>query len=128
MVSPAVTVTVSPAETGDKICELAADRACAVTVYVPGPGQLWEALEVPTGSHPEIDPSPQDSSYRTWFPALDTAPPAEYVLAVPVNAAAGPTGADGAEMVSPAMVTTSPGETLDKSVESTAERACAVTV
>jgi hypothetical protein len=40
-----------------------AHRACALTKYVPGEPQKWEALVVPTGSQPEFVPSPQSKRY-----------------------------------------------------------------
>jgi hypothetical protein len=37
--------------------------AMAFTEYVPGDAQDFEALVVPTGSHPEVVPSPQSKEY-----------------------------------------------------------------
>lgn len=77
MVSPASTVTLSPGDISDTTWVLAAERACAVTVKVPGHSQLRETLVVPTASHGVFVPSPQNSLYWTWFPKLDVAPPVE---------------------------------------------------
>jgi hypothetical protein len=37
--------------------------AIALTEYVPGDAQDFEALVVPTGSHPDVVPSPQSKKY-----------------------------------------------------------------
>jgi hypothetical protein len=39
--------------------------AIALTEYVPGDAQDFEALFVPTESHPEVVPSPQSKRYCT---------------------------------------------------------------
>jgi hypothetical protein len=40
-------------------------RAIALTEYIPGDAQDFEALVVPTESHPEVVPSPQSKRYCT---------------------------------------------------------------
>ena len=46
---------------------------------------------------------------------------------MPVIAVAGPEGVAGVEMLSPAIATASPGETLDRTEGFTVDRACIVT-
>jgi hypothetical protein len=61
MVLSARTLTVNAAESGEKTWVSVVHAALAMTTQVPGPKKVWEALVVPTGSQPEMEPSPQIS-------------------------------------------------------------------
>jgi hypothetical protein len=53
------TLTLSAEDTAETTLGFVAERACAVTEYVPVDDQAREALTVPTGNHPLFEPSPQ---------------------------------------------------------------------
>jgi hypothetical protein len=79
----------------------------------------------PTVKQPEVLPSPQSNRYRTSLPRLEVAPPVELVPTAPL---AGPVGAVGVEIVSPAdTVTMRAGEAAEIAWVSTVHRAFAVT-
>jgi hypothetical protein len=50
----------------EEVLEVSVEHlAIAFTEYVPGEAQDFEALWVPTESHPEVVPSPQSKRYCT---------------------------------------------------------------
>ena len=50
----------------DEVLDVSVEHlAIAFTEYVPGDAQDFEALFVPTESHPEVVPSPQSKRYCT---------------------------------------------------------------
>ncbi len=57
--------TEKPMDHEETIKGWVAQRACALTKYVPGEPQEWEALVVPMGSQSEFVPSPQSMRYWT---------------------------------------------------------------
>jgi hypothetical protein len=72
---PPAMFTDNPGEKADTTAVLVALRACAFTGYVPTADHVFDAFVVPTGSHPELVPSPQSNKYCTALPKLEVDPP-----------------------------------------------------